>query len=210
VKFYSGIPAGNGCPPAREQGFTLVEVLVALTILSLILMATVTALRTLGNAQNAVERVTYRVDEVRTVSNFLRDLLESAVIGANDDLTTGGGTRDASYFRSEQESLEFKSTILFGESYGGSYLIRVAKEGGSLVLRWQESLVDGAPQDWSKMPSRVMVEQLEELNVSTRKDDTQAWSDETSEDDFSVPAQVRLHIKSSGRYWPDLIMQVQR
>lgn len=210
MKLHSGIAAGNGCLPAREQGFTLVEVLVALTILSLILMATVTALRTLGNTQNAVERVTYRVDEVRTVSNFLRDLLESAVVGANDDLTTGGGARDASYFRSEQESLEFKSTILFGESYGGSYLVRVAKEGASLVFRWQESPVEGAPQDWSKAPSRVMVDQLEELKVSTRKDHTQAWSDERSDDDFSVPAQVRLHVKAAGRYWPDLIMRVQR
>jgi general secretion pathway protein J len=210
VSLDSGAAAGNHCPPAREQGFTLVEVLVALTILSLVLMTTLTALRTLGNSQSAIERITDRVDEVRTVSNFLRDLLESVVVGANDELTTGGGTSDASYFRSGQDFLEFKSTILFGESYGGSYLVRVAKEGGSLVFRWQESPVDEAPQEWAEMPSRVIVAQLEELEVSTRNDFTQAWTDNRSADDLSVPALVRLHVKAAGRYWPDLIMQVQQ
>jgi general secretion pathway protein J len=206
----SGVAAGEGCLPARAHGFTLVEVLVALTILSLILVTTVTALRTLGNSQTAIENVTNRVDEVRAVSNFLRDILESTVVGANDGLTTGGGTRDASYFRSAQDYLEFKSTVLFGESYGGSFLVRVAKEDTSLVFRWQESPVEGVPRDWSEMPSRVMLEQLEEFRVFTRNDFAQAWSEQRSDDDFSVPVLVRLQVKAAGRYWPDLIMRVQR
>lgn len=196
--------------PDRARGFTLVEVLVALTVLSLILLVTVTALRTLGNSQTAIEGVTTRVDDVRTTSSFLRDLLESAVVGVDDGLTTGGGTSDASYFRSEQDYLEFKSTILFGESYGGSYLVRVAKEGANLVLRWQEAPVEGMPQDWSDKPSRVMLGQVEEFRVFTRKEYAQPWLDNRSDDDFSMPAHVRLQLKAAGRYWPDLIMQLQR
>jgi general secretion pathway protein J len=206
----SHVAEHDSCTTALERGFTLIEVLVALTILSLIMMTTVTALRTLGNSQTAIEKVTTRVDEVRTVSSFLRDLLESTVAGANDGLTTGGGTNDASYFRSQQHSLEFKSTVLFGESYGGSYLVRLAKEGTSLVFRWQESPVDGVPREWGEMPSRVMLEQLDEFEVFTRKDYAQAWSNQRSDEDISVPALVRLHVKAAGRYWPDLIMQVQR
>ena len=65
------------------EGFTLVEVMVALTILSLVMMATVTGLRTLANTQSAIERMTSRVDEVRSVSIFLRDLLTSASSGTD-------------------------------------------------------------------------------------------------------------------------------
>ena len=55
---------------APAQGFTLIEVMVALTILSLVLMVTVTGLSTLANTQSAIERMTSRIDEVRSVSIF--------------------------------------------------------------------------------------------------------------------------------------------
>jgi general secretion pathway protein J len=194
----------------REQAFTLVEVLVALTILSLILMVTVSALRTLGNTQGALERTTDRVDEVRSVSSFLRDLLESTVAGnGNADFSLGGGAIQESYFRSGTDFLEFESTILFGERYGGSYLVRVAKENTELVLRWQESTVSGARQDWVGKPSRVIVEQLEEFTVSRKKEYPMEWS-EGRKGDPDVPALVRLNVKAAGRHWPDLIMQVRR
>ena len=65
----------------RRRGFTLIEMSVALVVLSLIMLATVTALRTLGNTQVAVDRLTLRNDEIRSVSSFLRDALESAILG---------------------------------------------------------------------------------------------------------------------------------
>lgn len=193
----------------REQGFTLVEVMVALTILSLILAVTVSALRTLGNTQATLERTIDRVDEVRSVSIFLRDLLESAVVINNSEFSLGGGADEASYFRSGTDFLEFKAAILFGEHYGGSYLIRVAKESAKLVLRWQESPVDGVPQDWTDKPSRVLVEQLEELTVTTKEEYSMEWS-EDRRDNQTVPALVRLNVKAAGRHWPDLVMQARR
>ena len=71
------IAAGRNEAGHAARGFTLVEVVVALTILSLIMLATVTGLRTLANTQGTLERVTARIDEVRTVSGFLRDLMEA-------------------------------------------------------------------------------------------------------------------------------------
>jgi general secretion pathway protein J len=196
---------------AGERAFTLVEVMVALTILALVLMTTVTALRTLGNTQSSIERTTDRVDEVRSVSTFLRELLESAVIARDSgEFSLGGGGDDASYFRHGEDFLEWESIILFGERYGGSHLVRVAKEGPQLVLRWQDPPVDGKPLDWMEMPSRVIVEQLDELTVATRQEFDKDWSDRASVEDELAPALVRLRIKAAGRYWPDLIAQVQR
>jgi general secretion pathway protein J len=127
----------------------------------------------------------------------------------NADFTLGGGAIQDTYFRSGTDFLEFESTILFGERYGGSYLVRVAKENAQLVLRWQEPLVDRMPQDWMGKPSRVIVEQLEEFTVVTREEYPMEWS-QRREDDRTVPALVRLTVKAAGRYWPDLIMQLQR
>ena len=193
----------------RQRGFTLVEVMVALTVLSLVMLATITGLRTLANTQVAIERMTNRVDEVRTVSGFLRETLESAVVGVNRSrLSTGGPRTEATYFEASHESLAWKATVLFGESYGGSYLVRVAREDGRLVLRWQEPTQSGRPEDWNKADSRTLVNDLDEFKLSFRMEFTDPWIEEINRN--AVPALVRLQVRAAGRYWPDLIFRVQR
>jgi general secretion pathway protein J len=192
----------------RQSGFTLVEVMVALTILSLVMLATVTGLRTLANTQVAVERLTSRVDEVRTVSGFLRDALESAVVPVKQSrLSSGGGSSEKIFFVASRESLAWKATVLFGEGYGGSYLVRVAREEDRLVLRWQEPTPSGSPTDWSEAVSRTLVNDLDELKLSFRPNFAGPWVD--SIERGSVPVLVRLQVQAAGRYWPDLIIRVQ-
>lgn len=194
----------------KQAGFTLVEVMVALTILSLVLLGTVSGLRTLGNTQVALERKTVRVDEIRTVSGFLRDLMEAAVVGGDSGgLSLGGGSADATYFRFGEDFVEWKSTILFGEAFGGSYVVRVAGEEEALVLRWREPEQHRRnPDSWDAAPSRVLVQDLEEFAVALRQEYYTDWVADW--DSKEPPALVRMQIKSAGRYWPELIMRVQR
>ncbi|AQA18281.1 hypothetical protein BST95_08605 [Halioglobus japonicus] len=197
--------------PHRAKGFTLVEVMVAISILSLVMLAVVTGLRTLGNTQVALERKTQRVDEIRTLSGFLRDLMESAVVGEErGGLTLGGGGRDSTYFRLRDGGVEWKSTILFGEAYGGSHVVRLALEGDELVLRWAEPTETGdAPDKWDESPSRGLLAGVEEFTLAFRPEFKEDWVDRWDKENVA-PALVRLNIKSGGRYWPPLIMQVQR
>lgn len=194
--------------PVTGSGFTLVEVVVALAILSLLMLTTVTGLRTLAGTQVAIERMTGRVDEVRTVSSFLRDALESAVVGSTGSrLSLGGRSRESTYFDMSPDALAWKSTVLFGEGYGGSHLVRVAREEDQLVLRWQEQAATGGPVKWGTAASRVLVEELEEFRLSYRRSFADPWRDDW--DRGGVPALVRLQLRSAGRYWPDLIFRVQ-
>lgn len=195
---------------ARQRGFTLVEVMVALTILSLVMLATITALRTLANTQTALERLTQRVDEVRTVSSFLRDTLESAVASSGSGsggLTLGGSDPGSTFFRVYPQAVEWRSIVLFGESFGGTYLLRVAREADQLVLRWLEPDTISRTPDWAGAPSRVLVDELDELQVSYRRELAGDWQSEW--DWEGTPSLLRLQIKASGRYWPELIMGLQ-
>ena len=193
----------------RESGFTLVEVVVAITILSLIMLATVTGLRTLAGTQVALQRVTDRIDELRTVSTFLRNTFESAILSSKGGrLSLGGSNSEKNYFELSSDAVAWKSTVLFGESYGGSYLVRVAREDDELVLRWQEPNARGWAGDWEKASSRVLVENLDEFALSYRAGFAADWSNTI--DRKVIPDLLRMQIKSSGRYWPDLILKVER
>ena len=196
------------------RGFTLVEVVVSLTILSLIMLATISALRTFGNSQVAVENSALRVDEIRSVSGFLRDTLEAAVVSSSQGATLsvgpGSNLRPSPYFRGGAEFLEWKAPIMFGEAYGGVFIVRVAKEEDELVLRWLEPTGKEKAQepDWAESPSRVLLADLESLQIFYRPEFEEPWQEQWGEDDS--PALVRISLRTGGRFWPDLVLWVQR
>lgn len=195
----------------RDSGFTLVEVVVALSVLSLIMLATITALRTFANTQVSLDRMMSRVDEVRSVSTLLRDLVGSAAHGAGGSggLTLGGGPMDSAWFGGTAAELVFKANIMFGENFGGQYLLRIAREEGDLVLRWQESRGDDRNARWHETPSRVVVRGLQEFEVAYRPARGEEWVSEWQPGRM-LPAALRLRLRSRDRYWPELIMGVQR
>ncbi|WP_027949660.1 PulJ/GspJ family protein [Haliea salexigens] len=195
----------------RQQiGFTLVEVVVALSVLSLIMLATISALRTFANTQQSLDRMMGRVDEVRTVSSLLRDLVDSAALGADggEGLTLGGGARDAAYFAGSDSVLMFKANILFGENFGGEYVLRFSRDDDALVMRWQASNGDSRTIDWSQAPSRVLVKRVDLFEVAYRPapqaDWVPAWQN------GGVPVALRLRLRAAERFWPELIMAVPR
>ncbi len=197
--------------PRHRRGFTLVEVVVALSVLSLIMLATITALRTFANTQQSLDRMMTRVDEVRSVSTLLRDLVDSTTrgLGGGEGLTLGGGPSDAAWFGGTAVELVFKANIMFGENFGGQYLLRLAREEGELVLRWQESRGDARNVSWEETPSRVMVRDLQQFEVAYRGSVEKDWVPEWPTGG-GVPASLRLRLRSQERFWPELVMAVPR
>ena len=200
------------CP---SRGFTLVEVIVALGIFSLIMLATVSGYRTLGNTASTIDRMTDRTDELRSVSAFLRDALENTVVGTasggGDEMTFGGSATSVgpvAFFKVTQGSLEWRAKILFGEAYGGSYFLRLAKRNDQLVLQWQEPQGQFEPGDWNTAPSRNVLDNLQVFEVWTRMDAKSKWS--RGDIQGESPGHVKLIIKANDRFWPELIMTVQR
>ena len=200
---------------SKSAGFTLVEVIVALGIFSLIMLATVSGYRTLGNTASTITRMTDRTDELRSVSAFLRDALENSVVGAasggNSEMTFGGSSVDqgpVSYFKVTNGGLEWRAKILFGEAYGGSYFLRLAKLDEELVLQWQDPQGGIEPGSWQGASQRKILDDLQSFEVWTRMDAQSKWA--RGDVDRDTPSHVKVVIKANDRYWPELIMVVQR
>jgi general secretion pathway protein J len=198
--------------PAR--GFTLVEVVVALAVMSLLMIAVVAALRTFGHTQESLDRMAGRIDEIRSVSSFLREALEATVAGSSDGggLSFGnsgdGGERDLSYFKGDASGFQWKARMAFGEIYGGTFLLRVVRTDDTVLLQWQRPPVAIESPTWEGQLSRILVDQLQDFQISYRGKPGTDWLEQWQEPES--PELVRLNIKASDRYWPELIMTVQR
>ena len=196
------------------RGFTLVEVIVGLAILSLVMLATVTGFRTLGNTAGTINKMTDRVDELRSVSSFLRDALENSVVGTesggDEGLSFGGSSaaKPSAFFRLVSGNLEWRSKVLFGEAYGGSYFLRLGKRGNRLVLQWQDPDGRTEPKEWDNAPQRVVLDELELFEVAYRMSPGEPWRTDNLNRD--APSHIKLAVKANGRFWPEMIMQVQR
>ena len=192
-----------------KAGFTLIEMVVSLAVFSMIMLATVTALRTLGNTQGSLEQLTSRNDEIRSVSSFLRDALESAVIGSDrGGLSLGGSGQDLTVFEVRPGALIWSTAVRFGESAGGSYVVRVAREDKQVVMRWQKPAPNGLIGPWNKAPTRTLISDVQSFDVAYRRQMGGQWRREW--DSGGAPGWIRMQIQAGDRYWPEIVMQVAR
>ena len=191
----------------NSRGFTLIEIVVALTVLSLVMLATITGLRTFANTQTRVLEQAGRNDELRAVSSLLRDALASTVLGENrSGLSLGGGLSNRTVFAVYPEALVWKTAMLIGERQGGTRIVRVARESSSLVLRWAGDEALRADFDWNSAASRTLLDEVQEFSVAYRREATGDWAQRWDRGD--APGWVRMRIRARQRYWPDLVVRV--
>ena len=193
-----------------QRGFTLLEVLIAATLLGLVMTALVASMRTFGNTRATIEQVTGRIDEVRTVSGFLRGAIGAALPLERPEIfrdIDSDVPSNATFFQGSSEELVWVSPVVAGSRLGGAYAIQLAREQDKLVMRWHPYRMDISEQAWSDLPARTLLDAVDAFEVAYLPDYGQAW-EEAWEPQVSSPAAVRLTIQADGRFWPDLVIRL--
>ncbi len=194
----------------RARGFTLIEVVIALAILSMMMVAVVSSLRTFANTKIALERMTGRVDEIRLVSGFLRRSIEGAIPAVRHGvdvqaITFGGG--QTTYFSGAPSELTWVAPIAGGYSFGGAFLLQLRRENEQLVLRWQPYKANAENVTWDNLRPRVLLEDVEAFELAYRPSYEDDWEREW-DGAIKNPVSVRANIKAGGRFWPELVMRL--
>lgn len=223
--------ARNSCPPLRGratraavkrggQGFTLVEVLIALTLLALLMLVLTSALRAMGQVESRVEQRIEAADDYRLTSALLDDALGRVSARRFSSGRAGDGPSQIPFFQAGPDALAWIGVMPARFGLGGRHYLRLALErgaaGSQLVLRYAPW--DGAPtyDAWGQAQGQVLAAPVGALGLRYMDPASGQWSPVwpppgVAAKDLPVtglPTAVEVSVDGPAPPWPPLIVAV--
>jgi general secretion pathway protein J len=197
----------------HAQGFTLVEVVVATTLLALGLAIAFGTMRGASQATAKAEASAQRVQRLRAAQNFLRLQLSSALpVPFEFDSENGAAT----FLRVTPGKLEFVGTMPGYLARGGAYkqtleLVR-GEDGQQLRFQHQQLTSDGVA-DPERDPV-VLLDGIADGTLEVRTVDEQgkpgAWQHRLEVSAQRPPqARIRLRFLDARRAWPEMVVALR-
>lgn len=199
----------------RHRGFTLLETLVALTLLALMLAVLTGSIRFAGQSRDAAAAKLDSMENMRIASDFLRQTVTQAhpkrwlkVVGR------------PFVFRGEQNELAMAAPLTARVGVGGLFLLKFflvdgEKGHGKKLVMAREFPEPNAQEmpDFSSAETVVLAEHLAELEFGYLGRDDEA-ADPTWRDDWKeggrMPEAVRIRIRTDkGAAWPEMIIPLR-
>ena len=198
----------------RSGGFTLVEVMIAITVFSLIMLGAMTAMRTLGRVNTSVSATVARSDEMRSVSQALRRLLEQVHVSGGSRPASGtwgsplGAGGSSAYFEGDAREVTWLAPLMGVAGISGLHYLRLHVVRDALVLDIARHRRDQREPDWNeKVASPVLMTGVTGFEVAYRPAFDEPWAREHGMDEQEQGLQaVRIRLRAGDRYWPDLVV----
>lgn len=198
----------------RQQGFTLLELLIALTLLGFIMVLLFGGLRLGVRSWDASQKQLDTLNSVRSLENFLRREMSVA-----NPYQWKAGPSQRIAFLGERNKLSFVAPIPSRVGGGGLYAISIALEqqGKAKRIVWRYLPVTAQMQDFSALgKSTPMVlaaselAQVEDIWLSYFGQENQntapRWMDRW-ESDKALPDLIRVQVRHpNGGEWPDFVV----
>lgn len=203
----------RGKKPAKfGRGFTLVELLVVISLLSLVMLAMVSALRTTAQTEERVDQRLQRNDEMRVASDFLRGILGR--ISARKLVGPVAEGQSQFAFSGGERELTWVGIMPARYGAGGRYYFRLSMDavpgGHALVVRFMPWVEDSLPLDWTGAQAHTLVANVAELALQYEDAEAEppVWTPRWLVAD-RLPQRVRVGIRTANGPWPDLVVAMR-
>lgn len=197
----------------RAQGFTLLELLIGMTLVGFILALLFAGLNLGTRSWEMGEQRMVSSSQQAVVVDFIRRTLEQT-----EPLHWQVDEENRLAFAGEVESLEFVGTLPMHQGATGSHLISLGLAGGEighdLVMRWR--LADTREPGFSTLEQaepKVLIKALSGVSFSYfgAENDTAepTWHDQWL-NQKTLPRLIRLRLTmENGEIWPEIMVAVR-
>ena len=207
-------------PRRSQRGFTLLELLVVMSLLSVIMIGLVSALRTMAQTESKIDQRLERLDEIRVARAFLQQTLTRVSAVTLD--APGATGKTIIPFVATPDSVTWVGIMPARSNLGGRHFFRLAIEDGNdgreLVLRFSPWNPDLVFPDWSSAESRVLVRGVEQMNVQAdglppqARNPVQPWPSGWQNGwpiADTLPERLRLTLVDAQGGWPEWTMALR-
>lgn len=192
----------------HSGGFTLLELLVVMTLLSVLMGGLVSAMRSMGQTEVKIDQRLERIDEMRTAHAFLMQTIQR-VSASKIDSPSNLGKKMMPFFATA-ESLIWVGILPARPNLGGQYFFRLrlenVNEKPELVLQFAPCDPDMTLPNWAVAESRILVKDIQKFQVYAKgrtlkmmaqtTEISPTWVNGWSIDD-SLPEQVKFRLTDS-------------
>jgi len=200
--------------PRRQSGFTLIEVLIAMTLLSIMVVLLFASLRICAQSWEQGENKITEVNEVAVVYSFFQRHLVPA-IPLWDDFTKKDERTFS--FQGKKQSLQFVSSFPASAGRSGMQLFSIEKQQEDDAQVIKVTLTPFFPategEEWHRedvvLLKHVRDFSLSYYGVAADGGGENSWQDEWLEKE-SQPLLVKISIDTdNGVFWPEMIIALK-
>ncbi len=201
--------AAISLPARRQTGFTLIELVIAITLMGLTLVALYSGLRLGLNSWDSGEQRAEEINRLRAAQEFLRrQLAQSMTV-----YQTNEQQEQTVVFVGGRDRIEFVAPMLTHLGQGGLYRIRIETADGRLWLRWRKYVRDDA--EAGEQQETVLLDKVSAVDWAYFGTDPEDQSGQKPSSppswrsEWTIAGQrpllVRLNLNLGGQPWPDLV-----
>lgn len=191
-------------PRPRMRGFTLVEIVIALALTSVLLLAAIVSLRGFGQAGTRLDALSTAGDDMRLISGFVHATIEQA---SPREYRVADVAH--TWLRGGSDGLSWLGVLPARNGVGGLSHLRIEVDSrhdeSVLLLRIAPFVDDALAPDWSHFEPRILLAGVERTVFSYRGVDDDRWSSQWA-GDGPLPHHVRIDLAVAERQWPPLFV----
>lgn len=189
----------------RQTGFTLLELIVAITLMGLVLVVLYSGLRLGLNSWDSGEQRAEVTNRLRLAQEFLRRQLAQSIAAYR----VNEQQERVVVFAGRPDGIEFVAPMLVQLGQGGLYRVRIEAADGRLWIRWRPYLpIDPEAGEERETVLLEGVSEVEWAYFGPEQDNQpesppewrSAWANPQRR-----PQMVRLNLNLQGEPWPDLV-----